>query len=85
VELGDGAAHLVEHRAISSLLGGAAPLTLSVDDTVTLFEILVILLGIAITWVIYRDSGRAELPGEAAIPDPNIPEDLHPTSEGRSF
>ena len=60
-------------------------MTLSIDDTVTMFEILVIILGIAITWWIYQGAEKAELPGDARIPDPNIPEDIHPVTEGRTL
>ncbi|HEY6238920.1 MAG TPA: hypothetical protein VIZ68_07040, partial [Thermoplasmata archaeon] len=48
---------------------------LGVDDTVTLVEILVILLGVAITWAVYHGSDRAELPGDALVPDPTIPDE----------
>lgn len=57
---------------------------LSVDDQVTLVEILVILLGIAITWAIYYNSDRAELPGEAMEPDPAIPDEKF-TPPGRTL
>jgi hypothetical protein len=58
---------------------------LSIDDQVTLSEILVILLGIAITWAVYYGSARAELPGEARYPDPTIPDDPGSDTRGRSF
>jgi hypothetical protein len=53
---------------------------LSVNDEVTMVEILAILVGIAITWAIYYNSDRAELPGEATEPDPNVPDEVvsHP-------
>jgi hypothetical protein len=53
---------------------------LSISDEVTMVEILAILIGIAITWAIYYNSDRAELPGEATEPDPNVPAevDSHP-------
>jgi hypothetical protein len=38
-------------------------MTLSVDDEITLVEVAVILIGIAITWAVYRGSGR-EIPPE---------------------
>ena len=43
---------------------------LTVDQIITLTEVLVILMGIAITWAVYAGSDRAELPGDAKIPDP---------------
>ncbi len=53
---------------------------LSIDDEVTLVEILAILLGFGVTWAIYYNSDRAELPGEATEPDPTVPEETvsHP-------
>jgi hypothetical protein len=53
---------------------------LSADDEVTMVEVLAILVGIAITWAIYYHSDRAELPGEATEPDPNVPNEVesHP-------
>jgi len=53
---------------------------LSVDDEVTMVEILAILVGIAITWAVYYGSDQAELPGEATEPDPSIPDEVvsHP-------
>ena len=58
---------------------------LSIDDTITLTEVLVILLGIAITWAVFYGSENAELPGEAQIPDPSIPADAGSDTRGRSF
>ena len=58
---------------------------LSIDDQVTLTEILVILLGIAITWAAYYGSERAELPGGARYPDPSLPDDPGADTRGRSF
>lgn len=48
---------------------------LSIDDELTMVEILAILAGIAITWAIYYGSDTAELPGEATEPDPSIPDE----------
>ncbi|MCI4340711.1 MAG: hypothetical protein L3J73_05550 [Thermoplasmata archaeon] len=59
--------------------------SLSIDDTVTLTEILVLLMGIAITWAVYYGSERAELPGEARIPDPTLPADPGADTRGRSL
>lgn len=58
---------------------------LSIDDQVTLVEILAILVGIAITWAIYYGSDRAELPGEAQVPEPGIADEIQPDVRGRSF
>ena len=58
---------------------------LSIDQQVTLAEILVVLLGIAITWAVYYGSERAELPGEARIPDPSVPDEIAPDVRGRTL
>ncbi|MCI4336151.1 MAG: hypothetical protein L3K17_03010 [Thermoplasmata archaeon] len=58
---------------------------LSIDDQVTLTEILAILIGIAITWAIYYGSDQAELPGEARIPDPSGSDDIVPDVRGRTL
>jgi purine-cytosine permease-like protein len=55
------------------------------DQIVTMTEILVILMGIAITWLVYRGSDRAELPGTARIPDPGEADDAGPRTSGRSL
>ncbi|MCI4319937.1 MAG: hypothetical protein L3K23_07400 [Thermoplasmata archaeon] len=60
-------------------------MVLSINDQVTLVEVLVILLGIAITWAVYYGSDRAELPGTAPVPDPSIPDDMTSDTRGRSF
>ena len=60
-------------------------MTLSPNDELTLVEILVMLMGIGITWAIYYGSGRAELPGEAPIPDPNETEEIHHYTDGRTL
>ncbi|MCI4353034.1 MAG: hypothetical protein L3K14_06565 [Thermoplasmata archaeon] len=52
---------------------------LSIEDEITLVEVLVILLGIAVTWAIYYNSDGAELPGEAAEPNPNVPDEKFST------
>ena len=58
---------------------------LSVDQLMDLTEILLLLLGIAITWAVYYGSDRAELPGEARNPDPSIPDDMVLDTRGRSL
>ena len=58
---------------------------LSIDDQITLTELLVILLGIAVTWAVYYGSDKAELPGDARVPDPSIPDDPGSDVRGRSF
>ena len=55
------------------------------DQLLILTEVLVILLGIAITWAIYYGSNRAELPGDATIPDPADVDDTMPDMRGRSL
>ncbi|MCI4345649.1 MAG: hypothetical protein L3K07_02690 [Thermoplasmata archaeon] len=60
-------------------------MTLSINDTITFVEVMVILLGIAITWAVYYRSERAELPGEAPIPNPLEPEEAHDMSAGRTL
>jgi hypothetical protein len=52
-------------------------MSLSIDDELTMLELLVLLLGIAITWAVFYGSERAELPGEAPIPDPANAASLH--------
>jgi hypothetical protein len=58
---------------------------LSVDQIVSLTEVLVILLGIAITWAVYYGSEHAELPGEATIPSPDEVDDARPDVRGRTL
>ena len=58
---------------------------LSPDDIVTLTEILVVLMGIGIIWVVYHGSDRAELPGDARIPDPTQSDDTMPDTRGRTL
>ncbi len=57
---------------------------LSIDDEVTIVEMLAIAIGIVITWAIYYGSERAELPGEATIPNPNVADD-YPAPSGRTL
>jgi hypothetical protein len=58
---------------------------LSITDQVTLVEVGLVLLGIAITWAVYYGSERAELPGDAAIPEPGLPDDLEIDTRGRTL
>ncbi len=57
---------------------------LSINDELTMVEILAVLVGIAITWAIYFGSDKAELPGEATEPDPTIPDETFKV-EGRTL
>lgn len=57
---------------------------LSIDDEITMVEILAILVGMGITWAAYYGSEKAELPGEATEPDPNIPDEPF-EPEGRTL
>jgi hypothetical protein len=47
--------------------------------------VLVIVLGIVITWAVYYGSDRAELPGEAKIPDPSLPDESGVDTRGRTL
>jgi cbb3-type cytochrome oxidase subunit 3 len=58
---------------------------LTPDEIVTLTEILVILLGIGITWWVYKGSDKAELPGDAQIPVPEGVDDAISDSSGRTL
>ena len=58
---------------------------LTPDQIVTMTEILVVLMGIGITWAVYHGSERAELPGEATVPAPGEPEDATPDRRGRTL
>lgn len=55
------------------------------DQIVDLTEVLVILMGIGITWLVYRGSESAELPGESSIPDPAGVDDAISDSSGRTL
>lgn len=48
-------------------------------------EVLVVLLGIGITWAVYYGSDRAELPGEATIPPSGEVDDARPDTRGRTL
>jgi hypothetical protein len=58
---------------------------LTPNQIVEMTEILVILMGIGITWAVYHGSERAELPGDSTIPDPHEPDDTTPDMSGRSL
>ena len=58
---------------------------LSVDQVVTLTQILVILMGIGIIWAVYYGSENAELPGESEVPDPNEVDDTRSDTRGRTL
>ena len=60
-------------------------MSLGPDDIVELTEILVVLMGIGIIWLVYHGSDRAELPGEARIPDPAQVDDTVPDTRGRTL
>ena len=64
---------------------GVTVSALTIDQTITLIELLMILLGIAITWAVFYGSEKAELPGEAKIPAPGSPDDVVSDTRGRSF
>lgn len=58
---------------------------LSPNQIVQLTEVLSILMGIAIVWLVYHGSDRAELPGEAAIPAPGEADEAVPETSGRTL
>jgi hypothetical protein len=58
---------------------------LNPTQIVEMTELLVILMGIGITWAVYHGSENAELPGEATVPDPHQDDDAHPDTRGRSL
>jgi hypothetical protein len=60
-------------------------MSLAPDQIVTLTEILVTLMGIGVIWAVYHGSERAELPGEATIPDPHEVDDAKPDTRGRTL
>ncbi|HTW77216.1 MAG TPA: hypothetical protein VMG14_05565 [Thermoplasmata archaeon] len=61
-------------------MSGLAP-----EQIVDLTVVLVILMGIGITWAVYHGSERAELPGETTVPDPAEPDDAVPDTRGRTL
>jgi hypothetical protein len=58
---------------------------LSLDDQVTMVELFMILVGIGISWAIYYGSDRAELPGDATIPEPGHADDMEIDARGRTL
>lgn len=58
---------------------------LSVDQIITLTQILVVLMGIGITWAVYYGSENAELPGDAHEPSPNEADDSIADTRGRTL
>ncbi|MGD1100144.1 MAG: hypothetical protein ABR888_07395 [Thermoplasmata archaeon] len=45
-------------------------MTLSVDDEITITEVAVILIGIAITWAVYRRGKGEDQPQTGSVPTP---------------
>jgi len=60
-------------------------MSLTADQIVTLTEILVTLMGIGVLWAVYHGSERAELPGDATVPDPHEADDARPDTSGRTL
>ncbi|HYA54645.1 MAG TPA: hypothetical protein VEG42_03475 [Thermoplasmata archaeon] len=58
---------------------------LTPDQIVELTEILMVLMGIGIIWAVYHGSEKAELPGDARIPDPGQVDDTKPDQRGRTL
>jgi hypothetical protein len=58
---------------------------LTPEQIVELVEVLVVLMGIGITWAVYHGSERAELPGDAQVPDPAEPDDTVADTRGRTL
>ena len=58
---------------------------LTADQLVTITEVIVTVIGVAAVWAIYYGSVAAELPGEAAIPDPGQADDMHIDTRGRTL
>jgi hypothetical protein len=55
------------------------------DQIVALTEVLVLLMGIAIAWAVYRGSDQAELPGTSTVPSPDEVDDATPDTRGRTL
>jgi hypothetical protein len=60
-------------------------MSLTPDQIVEMTDILVILMGIGITYAVYYGSDKAELPGDAQIPEPGGIDDAKPDTEGRTL
>lgn len=60
-------------------------MSLSPDQSIDLVEVLVILMGVGILWAVYYGSDRAELPGDATVPDPSQVDDTLPDTRGRTL
>ncbi len=60
-------------------------MSLSPGQIVEMTEILVVLMGIGITWVVYHGSENAELPGTAREPPPGEADDAKPDTTGRTL
>jgi len=58
---------------------------LTAEQIVEMTVVLVVLMGIGITWAVYYGSENAELPGEATTPDPHEADDAHPDTRGRTL
>jgi hypothetical protein len=58
---------------------------LSINDQLTFLEVVLVLVGLGITWVVFYGSERAELPGEAAIPEAGSPDDMEIDTRGRTL
>ncbi len=59
--------------------------SLTIDQIMTLTEVLSLLLGIGIIWAVYHGSSDAELPGEATVPPPGEADDAVPDTHGRTL
>jgi hypothetical protein len=78
-------AHLGDDGPVRAVGIGGDPVSLSPEQVVTLTEVLMILMGIGITWAVYHGSEKAELPGDATIPDPLEVDDVVSDPSGRTL
>ncbi|MGD0719405.1 MAG: hypothetical protein ABSA15_07530, partial [Thermoplasmata archaeon] len=78
-------AHVVDGDPLGGHRTGAHAMSLTATQSMDLLEVLVILMGIGIFWAIYYGSDRAELPGEAMVPDPGQVDDTVPDTRGRTL
>lgn len=60
-------------------------MSLNAAQSMDLVEALVILMGIGVFWAVYYGSDRAELPGQATVPDPGQVDDTLPDTRGRTL